>query len=258
MWPPSAAACAANAASPSPCTRTPTPTRSAPRRACSICSRSSASRPSSTSPDGRTPAARRRPSARRRVRPRRCRRRDAALYVLDSGIPTRAGAARQHWDGVVVNIDHHHDNPRFGDARLRARRAPAARRARLRHRRARSIWAVAGRPPRRCTRASPSTRATSAMAARRRPRSGTLPGWSSLGVDVTAVYARALRAALAGGRCASGRGPSPAHVPVAGGRALVAAVTSRDYAATGAGDGRHRGHRRQPALPSTASRSPPS
>ena len=37
------------------------------------------------------------------------------LYALDSGSLTRLALPLQGWDGVVVNIDHHHDNTRFGD-----------------------------------------------------------------------------------------------------------------------------------------------
>lgn len=38
---------------------------------------------------------------------------DAALYALDSGNPQRL--ALPSWGEVAVNIDHHHDNPRYGD-----------------------------------------------------------------------------------------------------------------------------------------------
>ena len=38
---------------------------------------------------------------------------DAALYALDSGNPDRL--ALPSWGDVAVNIDHHHDNPRYGE-----------------------------------------------------------------------------------------------------------------------------------------------
>jgi len=38
---------------------------------------------------------------------------DAALYALDSGNPDRL--ALPAWGDVAVNIDHHHDNPRYGE-----------------------------------------------------------------------------------------------------------------------------------------------
>jgi bifunctional oligoribonuclease and PAP phosphatase NrnA len=37
------------------------------------------------------------------------------LYVLDTGSFARVALPVDRWDGVVVNIDHHHDNTRFGD-----------------------------------------------------------------------------------------------------------------------------------------------
>jgi phosphoesterase RecJ-like protein len=41
---------------------------------------------------------------------------DAALYALDSGNPQRL--ALPSWGEVAVNIDHHHDNPRYGELAL--------------------------------------------------------------------------------------------------------------------------------------------
>ena len=41
--------------------------------------------------------------------------RDATLYVLDTGLFARTALAVETWEGTVVNIDHHHDNTRFGD-----------------------------------------------------------------------------------------------------------------------------------------------
>lgn len=38
---------------------------------------------------------------------------DAALYALDSGNPDRL--ALPSWGEVAVNVDHHHDNPRYGE-----------------------------------------------------------------------------------------------------------------------------------------------
>jgi bifunctional oligoribonuclease and PAP phosphatase NrnA len=37
------------------------------------------------------------------------------LYALDSGSLDRLALPLTSWDGIVVNIDHHHDNTRFGD-----------------------------------------------------------------------------------------------------------------------------------------------
>ena len=40
------------------------------------------------------------------------------LYALDCGSLARLALPVQSWDGPVVNIDHHHDNTRFGDLDL--------------------------------------------------------------------------------------------------------------------------------------------
>jgi phosphoesterase RecJ-like protein len=37
------------------------------------------------------------------------------LYALDCGSLARLALPLEAWDGIVVNIDHHHDNTRFGD-----------------------------------------------------------------------------------------------------------------------------------------------
>ena len=37
------------------------------------------------------------------------------LYALDCGSLERLALPLDSWDGIVVNIDHHHDNTRFGD-----------------------------------------------------------------------------------------------------------------------------------------------
>jgi phosphoesterase RecJ-like protein len=41
--------------------------------------------------------------------------RGATLYVLDTGLLARTALAVASWQGTIVNIDHHHDNTRFGD-----------------------------------------------------------------------------------------------------------------------------------------------
>ena len=40
---------------------------------------------------------------------------DTTLYVLDTGSFARTALAVESWKGTIVNIDHHHDNARFGD-----------------------------------------------------------------------------------------------------------------------------------------------
>jgi bifunctional oligoribonuclease and PAP phosphatase NrnA len=156
---------------------------------------------------------------------------DAALYALDSGNPDRL--ALPSWGDVAVNIDHHHDNPRYGALAFVRGEASStselvcdiARALGLRfspHSAAALYAGISfdtGHFHHDST--SPSTFRTAAWLV-------------ELGVDVTAMYAllyerrseaslRLWALAVAGTRS------------LAGGRALLAAVTSEDFAATGAG-----------------------
>jgi phosphoesterase RecJ-like protein len=156
---------------------------------------------------------------------------DAALYALDSGNPERL--ALPGWGEVAVNIDHHHDNPRYGELALV--RGEASSTSELVCDLARAL----GRRP--------SPAAAAALYAgisfdtghfhhdSTSPSTFRTAAWLvELGVDVTGMYAllyerrseaslRLWARAVAGART------------VAGGRALLAAVTRDDYAATGAG-----------------------
>ena len=159
---------------------------------------------------------------------------DAALYALDSGNP-RDSPCRGLWDGVAVNIDHHHDNPRYGE--LAFVRGDASSTSELVCDIARALGllpspAAAGAS----TRASRSTPATSTTTARRRRRSAHAAWLVELGVDVTGSVRTALRTALARPHCACGRAPStaPSPSPVAA-RSSRPRVTLADFAATGAG-----------------------
>jgi bifunctional oligoribonuclease and PAP phosphatase NrnA len=42
----------------------------------------------------------------------------ATLYAIDCGARSRLALPIEGWEGRVVNIDHHHDNGRFGDVNL--------------------------------------------------------------------------------------------------------------------------------------------
>ena len=190
---------------PSPCTRTPTPTRSARRSACSTCSGSSACRRRSTSLPTRacrTPTSSFRrtlivtgppPAARDAVRARR-------------GPPpawrcTLGRAARP-----IVNIDHHHDNTRFGDLNLGRRRGQQHVRDRLRARpRALGLRALAARGHGTVRRHLLRHRAFPARAARGRDlRLRGSPGRAA--APTRAGLPPALRAPLAWPRCGCGRG----------------------------------------------------
>jgi phosphoesterase RecJ-like protein len=158
---------------------------------------------------------------------------DAALYALDSGNPRRLALPAGSWDDVAVNIDHHHDNPRYGE--LAFVRGEASSTSEL-------VCDVA-----RALGLRPSPAAAAALYAGISFDTGhfhhdstsaetfrTAAWLVELGADVTALYALLYeRRSLASLRLwarAVGRA-----VTVAGGRALVAAVEAADFAATGAG-----------------------
>jgi phosphoesterase RecJ-like protein len=156
---------------------------------------------------------------------------DAALYALDSGSPERL--ALPSWGDVAVNIDHHHDNPRYGE--LAYVRGDASSASEL-------VCDIA-----RALGLQPSAWAARALYAgisfdtghfhhdSTAPSTFRTAAWLvELGADVTGLYAllyerrseaslRLWARAIAGARS------------VAGGRALLAALSLADYAATGAG-----------------------
>jgi phosphoesterase RecJ-like protein len=156
---------------------------------------------------------------------------DAALYALDSGNPERL--ALPSWGAVAVNIDHHHDNPGYGE--LTFIRGDASSTSEL-------VCDVA-----RALGLTPSPEAAAALYAgisfdtghfhhdSTAPATFRTAAWLvECGADVTALYAllyerrseaslRLWARAVAGAR------------RVAGGKALLAAVTLADYATAGAG-----------------------
>jgi phosphoesterase RecJ-like protein len=156
---------------------------------------------------------------------------DAALYALDSGDPDRL--ALPSWGEVAVNIDHHHDNPRYGELSLVRGEASStselvcdiarALGLRLSPQSAAALYAGisfdTGHFHHDST--APSTFRTAAWLV-------------ELGVDVTGMYAllyerRSPAALRLWARAVGGARP------IAGGRALLAAITRQDFAATGAG-----------------------
>ena len=112
----------------------------------------------------------------------------ATLYVLDTGSLARTALAVESWKG-----DRRQHRPPSRQHALRRRRLCARRgqqhgRDHLRRlRRARRGPVADGRHGA-LRGLSRSTRVTSATAARRRTRSGRLPGWSRCGADPAAVY----------------------------------------------------------------------
>jgi phosphoesterase RecJ-like protein len=159
--------------------------------------------------------------------------RDAALYALDSGNPRRLALPAGSWGEIAVNIDHHHDNPRYGA--LAFVRGEASSTCEL-------VCDVA-----RALRLRPSPQAAAALYAgisfdtghfhHDSTSAGTFrtAAWLvEIGVDVTALYALLYeRRSLASLRLWA-RAIDRA-VAVAGGRGLIAAVEAADFAAAGAG-----------------------
>ena len=156
---------------------------------------------------------------------------DAALYALDSGNPERL--ALPSWGDVAVNIDHHHDNPRYGELAFVSGGASST---------SELVCDIA-----RALDLAPSAAAASALYAgisfdtghfhhdSTGPSTFRTAAWLvELGADVRALYTlmyerrteaslRLWARAIAGARS------------VAGGKAMLAAVTLADYAASGAG-----------------------
>jgi phosphoesterase RecJ-like protein len=157
----------------------------------------------------------------------------AALYALDSGNPDRLALPKGSWGGIAVNIDHHHDNPRYGGLALV--RGESSSTSEL----VCDIARALGLRP--CPAAAAALYvgvsfdsghfhhdSTSAATFR------TAAWLVELGVDVTALYALLYaRHSLASLRLWA---LAIQHVRVvAGGRALVAAVSAADLAVSGAG-----------------------
>ncbi len=156
---------------------------------------------------------------------------DAALYALDCGGPDRL--ALPAWGDVAVNIDHHHDNPQYGEVAFV--RGEASSTSELVCDIARGLGL------------RPSAHAATALYAgisfdtghfhhdSTGPSTFRAAAWlTECGTDVRAVYAlmyeRRSKASLRLWARAVGGARD-----VAGGRALLAVVTAEDYAAAGAG-----------------------
>lgn len=156
------------------------------------------------------------------------------LYALDSGSLPRVALPVETWDGFVVDIDHHHDNTRFGDLVLL--RAEASSTSEI-------VCDIA-----RHLGLAPASRAATALYAGISFDSGHFRHTSTsahtfrtaawllgCGVDVTGVYRelyerRGLGAVRLWARAVA------AAVEVAEGRCLIATLTAADYAAAGASE----------------------
>ena len=156
------------------------------------------------------------------------------LYALDCGSLERVALPLASWDGPVINIDHHHDNTRFGDVvfvrggasstselvcdiarALGLRPAPSAAAALLA-----GISFDTGH-----FRHENTSHATFETA-----------GWLvGLGVDATSVFAMLYEQGTVAALRLWARAVAAAR-PLAAGRALIATLELGDYAAVGAGE----------------------
>ena len=156
------------------------------------------------------------------------------LYALDCGSFARLALPLESWDGNVVNIDHHHDNTRFGDVVYV--RGEASSTSEL-------VCDIA-----RALGLQPSRQAAEALFAGISFDTGhfrhdstsaatfaTAAWLAELGVSVTRVFSLLYEQGSLAALRLEARAVAGARV-VAGGRALVATLKLGDYAAVGAGE----------------------
>ncbi len=157
--------------------------------------------------------------------------RDAALYALDSGNPERLALPR--WGDVAVNIDHHHDNPRYGE--LSFVRGDASSTSELVCDIARALRLEPGRAAAGALYAGISFDTGHFHHDSTAPSTFRAAAWLvELGADVRALYTLMYERRTEASLRLWARAVSGAR-SVAGGKALLAAVTLADYEATGAG-----------------------
>jgi phosphoesterase RecJ-like protein len=156
---------------------------------------------------------------------------DAALYALDSGNPDRL--ALPSWGEVAVNIDHHHDNPRYGELALV--RGEASSTSELVCDIARALGLRFSPPAAAALYAGISFDTGHFHHDSTAPSTFRTAAWLvELGVDVTGMYALLYERRSEASLRLWARAVAAA-VSAADGRALLACVTADDYAATGAG-----------------------
>jgi phosphoesterase RecJ-like protein len=155
---------------------------------------------------------------------------DAALYALDSGNPERL--ALPSWGDVAVNIDHHHDNPGYGE--LAFVRGVASSTSEL-------VCDIARALDLAPAAAAPALYAGISFDTGHFHHDSTAPStfrtaaWLvELGADVRALYTLMYERRTEASLRLWARAIADAR-SVAGGKALLAAVTLADYEATGAG-----------------------
>jgi phosphoesterase RecJ-like protein len=156
---------------------------------------------------------------------------DAALYALDSGNPDRL--ALPSWGDVAVNIDHHHDNPRYGETAFV--RGAASSTSELVCDIARALGLQFSSPAAAALYAGISFDTGHFHHDSTAPSTFRTAAWLvELGVDVTGMYALLYESRSEPSLRLWARAVAGASA-VADGRALLACVTTDDFAATGAG-----------------------
>lgn len=158
---------------------------------------------------------------------------EASVYALDCGSEERLALPEPPVGGIAVNIDHHHDNPRYGD--LTYVRGEASSTCELVCNIAQELGVTPSLPAAVALYVGISFDTGHFHHASTGARTFACAAWlREIGVDVTAVYSELYERRSAGSLRLWARAVAGA-TPVAGGRGLVAAVGAADYAACGAG-----------------------
>lgn len=156
------------------------------------------------------------------------------LVALDSGSLERLALDVGAWSGTVVNIDHHHDNTRFGDVVLV--RPAASSTSEIVCDVARALGLALGRRAATALYAGISFDTGHFRHGSTGPATFAAAAWlAGLGVDVAAVYRELYEQRTAGAVLLEGRALAGAR-PAADGRALIAVLRRADYEATGAAE----------------------
>jgi bifunctional oligoribonuclease and PAP phosphatase NrnA len=157
---------------------------------------------------------------------------EATLYALDCGSQPRLALERTEGFAFVVDIDHHHDNTRYGD--LQYVRGQASSTSEMVCDIARALELTPGPGAARSLYAGISFDSGHFRHASTRAHTFATAAWlSGLGVDVTAVYAELYERQSPASQRLWARAVLEAR-PVAGGRGMVAQLGLADYAAAGA------------------------
>lgn len=158
----------------------------------------------------------------------------ASLYALDCGSRARVALALDDWEGFVVNIDHHRDNSGFGDLVLL--RTEASSTCEMVCELAHALELVPGASAATALYAGMSFDSGHFRHSNTGAQTFSCAAWlRGLGVDVTAVYERLYEQRSREALLLWARAVASAE-PKAEGRVLLATVTLRDYAATGASE----------------------